>query len=172
MVRPKKDMMTAATSCAQGGCSEGELIHIPDGSLGATLGAHSCRFDVILTAVLDIKSFLEPKFDALRIEMGLIRGDYNKLKELVDTTESTLASLGRSVTEASACINALQDEVASLRRRMDRQQGRSWRNIVQIVGLPKCAVYQHGGLHRRLGLHNQPVGKAPSSLSSAPHNAG
>ncbi|KAJ1186610.1 hypothetical protein NDU88_003391 [Pleurodeles waltl] len=75
--------------------------------LSATLVVHSCRFDEILAAVLGIKTTLEPKIDALRIDMGHMRDDHKKLKDRIEATESTLASPRPSVSDTTAHIRTL-----------------------------------------------------------------
>ncbi|KAJ1181782.1 hypothetical protein NDU88_006981 [Pleurodeles waltl] len=85
--------------------------------LAATLAVHSQRFDEILTAVLDIKTTLEPKIDTVVIDMGHMQEDHKKLKEHVDATEFTMAALRPTVLHATSHIRALQREVAQLRQR-------------------------------------------------------
>ncbi|KAJ1194798.1 hypothetical protein NDU88_004084 [Pleurodeles waltl] len=55
----------------------------------ATLAEHSQRFNKILSAVLDIKSTLQPKIDALLIDKHHMREDHKKLKERVEAAEAT-----------------------------------------------------------------------------------
>ncbi|KAJ1163227.1 hypothetical protein NDU88_003690 [Pleurodeles waltl] len=54
----------------------GEHRNSPDASLVVPLAEHSQRFNDILSAVLDIKTTLEPKIDTLRIDMGHLREDH------------------------------------------------------------------------------------------------
>ncbi|KAJ1127336.1 hypothetical protein NDU88_005739 [Pleurodeles waltl] len=54
--------------------NSGERRNSPDASLAATLAEHSQRFN-------DIKDTLEPKIEALCIDMGHLREDHKKLKD-------------------------------------------------------------------------------------------
>ncbi|KAJ1184626.1 hypothetical protein NDU88_001429 [Pleurodeles waltl] len=62
----------------QGGSKEGERQHPPDEPLGNNLSAESRRFNEILTAMVNIKTTLEPKINDLQIDMGLMREDHKK----------------------------------------------------------------------------------------------
>ncbi|KAJ1123301.1 hypothetical protein NDU88_001772 [Pleurodeles waltl] len=78
MKQDRAQLMVPGTS---GVATDGCLQLPTGGSLKSTLTAHSSRFDEILAAVFDIKAMLEPKIDALKIDMGLLREDHKKLKE-------------------------------------------------------------------------------------------
>ncbi|KAJ1189688.1 hypothetical protein NDU88_006430 [Pleurodeles waltl] len=58
----------------------------------------------------DIKSTLEPKIDALRIDIGHLREDRKKLKDRVETTEKTESEMHLKVADATTHINDLQKE--------------------------------------------------------------
>ncbi|KAJ1127335.1 hypothetical protein NDU88_005738 [Pleurodeles waltl] len=73
--------MTAVTSGAKRGGTEGKRLRPLDETLGNMLTAQSRRSDEILIALVDIKTTLEPKIETLQIEMGLMREDHKKLKE-------------------------------------------------------------------------------------------
>ncbi|KAJ1178120.1 hypothetical protein NDU88_003367 [Pleurodeles waltl] len=53
----------------------------PDLSVTAILAAHTHKFEDILNAVQSIKSTLEPKIDALCIDVGHLREEHKKLKD-------------------------------------------------------------------------------------------
>ncbi|KAJ1143660.1 hypothetical protein NDU88_009965 [Pleurodeles waltl] len=89
---------------------------ISNGSLTNMLIEHSPKFEELLTAVLDIKSTLGPKIDALRIDMGHARKDYKKLKEHVNNTESMLATFHPTVTDNGKHLQMLQNLVKFIRR--------------------------------------------------------
>ncbi|KAJ1195666.1 hypothetical protein NDU88_004934 [Pleurodeles waltl] len=56
----------------------GERKGSRDYSLAITLVEHTQKCKDILNAVLDIKTTLEPKIDALRIDIGHLREDHKK----------------------------------------------------------------------------------------------
>ncbi|KAJ1201096.1 hypothetical protein NDU88_004911 [Pleurodeles waltl] len=80
----------------------------PDALVATILAAHTQKFDDILNAVQSIKSTLEPKIDVLRIDMGHLRENHKKLKDLVATTESTVSELRPSLADATMHIKDLQ----------------------------------------------------------------
>ncbi|KAJ1185575.1 hypothetical protein NDU88_002367 [Pleurodeles waltl] len=61
-----------------------------DLSVSDILAAHTQKFDDILRAVQSIKSTLEPKIDALCIDMGHLREEHKKLKERVTSMEESV----------------------------------------------------------------------------------
>ncbi|KAJ1081915.1 hypothetical protein NDU88_002087 [Pleurodeles waltl] len=99
----------------------GERRNSTDTSLAATLAEHSQRFNDILSAVLDIKATLEPKVDALRIDMVHLREDHKKLKDRLEATENTVSDMPPSMTDATSQIRALQKEALHLR--VEDQEG-------------------------------------------------
>ncbi|KAJ1209425.1 hypothetical protein NDU88_004803 [Pleurodeles waltl] len=92
----------------------GEHRSPPNASLAATLAEHSQRFNDILSAVLDIKTTLEPKIDVLRMDMGHLQEDHKKLKEREEATETTVSDMRPSVADATSHSRALQKEVSQL----------------------------------------------------------
>ncbi|KAJ1096781.1 hypothetical protein NDU88_001912 [Pleurodeles waltl] len=101
------------------------------------MAMHSRRFDGILAAVLDIKNSLEPKIDALQIDVGLMRGDHKKIKERVEIIKSTVASNRPTVKDTEPQIQTLEPEVEELRKRIEDLEGRCRRNNVWLAELPE-----------------------------------
>ncbi|KAJ1176627.1 hypothetical protein NDU88_001898 [Pleurodeles waltl] len=93
-----------------------------DSSVTAILGAHTEKFDDILNAVQSIKSILEPKIDALHIDVGHLREEHKKLKDRVTTTEGTISELCPSLANATKHIKDLQKEVLHLCQRLEDQE--------------------------------------------------
>ncbi|KAJ1165565.1 hypothetical protein NDU88_005986 [Pleurodeles waltl] len=68
-----------------------EFSGVPqDLPVSAILAAHTQKFDDILSAIQSIKSTLEPKIDALCIDMGHLREEHKKLKDRVASAEVDL----------------------------------------------------------------------------------
>ncbi|KAJ1131530.1 hypothetical protein NDU88_009866 [Pleurodeles waltl] len=111
MGRNQTDRPVASGTRAQEEVVLGEHRSPPNATLAAALAEHSQRFNEILSAVLDIKTTLEPKIDALCIDMGHMREDHKKLKERVKATESTVSALRPTVADATSNIRALQKKV-------------------------------------------------------------
>ncbi|KAJ1201084.1 hypothetical protein NDU88_004900 [Pleurodeles waltl] len=65
----------------------------PDASLATILAEHTQKFNDILNAVQDIKCTLEPKNNALRIDIGHLRKYHKKLKDCVESTENTVSEM-------------------------------------------------------------------------------
>ncbi|KAJ1137952.1 hypothetical protein NDU88_004346 [Pleurodeles waltl] len=99
----------------------------PDSLVTAILGTHTHKFEDILNAVQSIKATLEPKIDALHIDVGHLREEHKKLKERVTSAEGTISELCSSLETATNHIKDLQKEVLHLRQRLEDQEGRSWR---------------------------------------------
>ncbi|KAJ1179269.1 hypothetical protein NDU88_004503 [Pleurodeles waltl] len=134
MVCTKQDSSLDVVPGTLSSSEVGDTMRPAGRSLENMLATHSCRFDEILLGVLDIKTSLEPKIDTLRIDMVLLREDHKKLKECIESTDSTLASFRPMVSDTSAHIKALEDEVDYLRKCADDQEGMSRHNSVYIVG--------------------------------------
>ncbi|KAJ1093484.1 hypothetical protein NDU88_006584 [Pleurodeles waltl] len=124
MGRTKTNKPGEASSGAQDKVALGERRNFLEASLAATLTEYTQRFNDILNAVLDIKTTLEHKIDALRINMGHLREDHKKLKERIEAAETTVSNMRLLVADATSHIKALQKEVIQLRQHVD-QEGRS-----------------------------------------------
>ncbi|KAJ1127742.1 hypothetical protein NDU88_006135 [Pleurodeles waltl] len=94
---------------------------LPDLSVTAILVVHTQKFKDILNAAQSINSTLEPKIDALRIDVGHLREEHKKLKDRVATTESTVSELRLSLATAPKHIKDLQKEVLHLHQRLEDQ---------------------------------------------------
>ncbi|KAJ1113366.1 hypothetical protein NDU88_001612 [Pleurodeles waltl] len=81
-----------------------------DLSVSAIIADHTQKFDNILNAVQSIKSTLEPKIDALFIDVGQLREEHKKLKDRVVTTEVAVSGLRPPPTNATQHIKELQKE--------------------------------------------------------------
>ncbi|KAJ1118383.1 hypothetical protein NDU88_006574 [Pleurodeles waltl] len=125
----KIDKPRAAGTGAQEVVALGEQRNSPDTLLVATLAEHTQKFHDIMNAVLDIKTTLEPKIDALRVDMGHLREYHKKLKGRVEATENTVSDMRPSVVDAASHISDLQKEETQLRQRenqdVSRQQPRA-----------------------------------------------
>ncbi|KAJ1102843.1 hypothetical protein NDU88_000284 [Pleurodeles waltl] len=71
------DKPGATGAGAQEEVTLGERRSSPDASLAATLAEHTQKFKDILNAVLDTRTTLEPKIDALQIDISHLREDHN-----------------------------------------------------------------------------------------------
>ncbi|KAJ1106181.1 hypothetical protein NDU88_003584 [Pleurodeles waltl] len=76
-------------------------------------------------AAVKPETTLEPKMDALRIDIGHLREEHKKLKERVNAPKNTVSDLHPSVADAASDISDLQKEVTRLRQRIEDQEGRS-----------------------------------------------
>ncbi|KAJ1138201.1 hypothetical protein NDU88_004592 [Pleurodeles waltl] len=88
----------------------------PDALVATILATLHKKFNDILNAVQNIKSTLEPKIDALRIDIGHLREDHKKLKDHVATTEKTVSELRLTMVDATRHLKDLQKDVLHLRQ--------------------------------------------------------
>ncbi|KAJ1139208.1 hypothetical protein NDU88_005583 [Pleurodeles waltl] len=87
-----------------------------DLSVQAILAAHTKKFDDILRAVQSIKSTLEPKIDALCIDMGHLRKEHKKLKERVTSMEGEVTEMRPPIATTTQHVRDLQRELQWLMR--------------------------------------------------------
>ncbi|KAJ1163532.1 hypothetical protein NDU88_003990 [Pleurodeles waltl] len=116
---------------------QGGLGIPPDSSVTAILGAHTQKFEDILTAVQKHKVHFGTKIDALHINVGHLREEHKKLKERVTSAEGTISVLFPSLESATKHIKDLQKAVLYLRQWLEDQEGKSRRNNIRVVGLPE-----------------------------------
>ncbi|KAJ1096935.1 hypothetical protein NDU88_002065 [Pleurodeles waltl] len=115
------------------------------------LAAHAQKFEDILNAVQSIKSTLEPKIDALHIDVGHLREEHNKLKDRTVTTESTVSELCPLLANPTKHIKDLQKEVLHLHQRLEDKERRSSRNNTCVS--PRVGV-EYATMEKFLGsLH-------------------
>ncbi|KAJ1206423.1 hypothetical protein NDU88_001828 [Pleurodeles waltl] len=81
-----------------------------DLSVPAILGAHTQKFDDILRALQSVKSTLEPKIDALCIDMGNLREEHKKLKKRVTSMEGGVAEMRPPIATTTQHVRDLQRE--------------------------------------------------------------
>ncbi|KAJ1081929.1 hypothetical protein NDU88_002101 [Pleurodeles waltl] len=105
--------------------------------LDAILHSHSSQFDKILQAILDTKTSLESRIDAVAQDVTIRRADHRKLSGKVGETESEMAALRPSVQDLRSQMKQLATEVATLQRRAEDTEGRSRRNSVLFMGFPE-----------------------------------
>ncbi|KAJ1150287.1 hypothetical protein NDU88_003082 [Pleurodeles waltl] len=114
MSRTKTDKPGVTRTGAQEEVMLGERRGSPDALLARTLAEHTQKYKDILNTVLDIKTTLEPKIDALQIDIGHLCEDHKKWKDCVEATENTVSDMRLTVVDATTHINDLQKEVSQL----------------------------------------------------------
>ncbi|KAJ1157255.1 hypothetical protein NDU88_009970 [Pleurodeles waltl] len=70
--------------------------------LDTTLKSHSAQFDRVLQAVLDTRTSLEARINAIGIEVNLRRVDHHNLPERVEGTENLFATFRHMVQDLQA----------------------------------------------------------------------
>ncbi|KAJ1093293.1 hypothetical protein NDU88_006398 [Pleurodeles waltl] len=176
MGRTKQERPTMGAPGTQGCGVTGELMRSLPEPLEVTLVEHSQRVDEILNAVLDIKTTLEPKIDALRIDMGHMREDHKKLKEQVEATEFTMASLRPMVSDATShirrckalcvrtCCHTLR--MISVRWSSFSLPGKYSEDIVKKISQSSIDI------HKFMYVEEDSRDKAKTSLAESPGGAG
>ncbi|KAJ1117307.1 hypothetical protein NDU88_005507 [Pleurodeles waltl] len=97
------------------------------------------KFMKPLTAVSSLKVLLEPKLEALKIDVGLIQEEHKKLKDRVEDVEIDLAEVSPLVVEHHQHIQSLKKKVTVFRATVDDAEYHSRRNNIRVVGLLECA---------------------------------
>ena len=67
--------------------------------LKSTLSKHSKQFEKILAAILDTKTMLETKIDAVTNDVNLLGADHHKLTDRVGEVESSLTTICPKVSD-------------------------------------------------------------------------
>ncbi|KAJ1121135.1 hypothetical protein NDU88_009263 [Pleurodeles waltl] len=109
----------------------------PDVLVMTILVEHTQTFNDILNAVQSIKSTLEPKDDALHIDLDHLSEDHKKLKDRVATTESTVSELHPRKTKGSLPDGARRSRAAPSKEEATKGRERPWAEVELRAGSPK-----------------------------------
>ncbi|KAJ1141822.1 hypothetical protein NDU88_008150 [Pleurodeles waltl] len=104
-----------------------------------TLHNHTSQFKKVPQAILDTKTTLETKIDAVTLDGNLLRTDHWVLVERVTETENDVAMLTPCVKALQENMTHLTTEVDELQRRAEDAEGRSRQNNIRLVGFPERA---------------------------------
>ncbi|KAJ1201266.1 hypothetical protein NDU88_005079 [Pleurodeles waltl] len=67
--------------------------------MDAKIHNHTSQFEKVLQAILDTKTSLETKIDAVTQDVNLLRADHGKLSERVAETETDVAGMRPTMKE-------------------------------------------------------------------------
>ncbi|KAJ1204818.1 hypothetical protein NDU88_000256 [Pleurodeles waltl] len=93
----------------------------------------------IMMAIKDLKGTLEPKLDAVTIDIALLRADYQKLSEKDTSTESTVSSLQNTTKPLEEKVDKLEKAHIQMEACLEDQEGRVCRNNIRIMWVPEKA---------------------------------
>ncbi|KAJ1198767.1 hypothetical protein NDU88_002606 [Pleurodeles waltl] len=96
-----------------------------------TLRTHSLQFDKLLQAIIDTKSSIEGKIDAVVMEVTLLRADHR------NNTELALKTVQPEVASMRTKIQQMEMELMQLQRIAEDAEGRYRRNIIRFLGIPE-----------------------------------
>ncbi|KAJ1179173.1 hypothetical protein NDU88_004409 [Pleurodeles waltl] len=136
MGRTKPDRLEMTGTGTQKKMGPGERGGSPDTLLATMLAEHTQKFNDILNAVQDIKSTLEPKTDALQIDIGHLHEDHKKLKDRVEAIENTVSEMRPTVADAATHINDLQKEAGPNREQAAKERAKAVAEMELRAGPP------------------------------------
>ncbi|KAJ1203818.1 hypothetical protein NDU88_007599 [Pleurodeles waltl] len=89
-----------------------------------------------MAAIQDLHGSLEPKLDAVTVDVNLLCTDLKKVKENVTNVETDIARLQSTSKRLENQVLFLTTEHEKVMARPEDQEGRAWRNIIRVVGVP------------------------------------
>ncbi|KAJ1105881.1 hypothetical protein NDU88_003285 [Pleurodeles waltl] len=127
-------MRAKSNSLKSSVAGSGEVSHSTDSSdttleslrhLETTLQTHSVKFDKVLQAILDTRTSLESRINAISIEVNLLHVDYRKLVGHVEEAEYILATMRPMVQDVHTRLQRIEEDMATLQRRAKDADGHS-----------------------------------------------
>ncbi|KAJ1185650.1 hypothetical protein NDU88_002440 [Pleurodeles waltl] len=97
---------------------------------------------VVLSAIQDLRGCLEPKLDAVTVDVTLFRADFKKVTEKVTTKESDFGHLQATSKRLEDQVQFLNKEYENVTARLEDQEGRARRNNIRVVRVPEEAEGQ------------------------------
>ncbi|KAJ1216326.1 hypothetical protein NDU88_003929 [Pleurodeles waltl] len=91
----------------------------------------------IMAAIHDLKGSLEPRLDAVVVDVTLLQADLKKVLEKVTTAETDIAHLQFTSKQLEDQVRFLTVEHKRLAARLEDQEGRVWRNNIRVTGVPE-----------------------------------
>ncbi|KAJ1142285.1 hypothetical protein NDU88_008612 [Pleurodeles waltl] len=92
----------------------------------------------IMVAIQDLKNSLEPKLDAVTVDVKLLRADFCKMSEKVTSAELHINLLQSTSKKLEDQFQYLTKQQALMAARLEDLEGRR-RNNIQVVGVPEGA---------------------------------
>ncbi|KAJ1155947.1 hypothetical protein NDU88_008672 [Pleurodeles waltl] len=93
----------------------------------------------IMAAIPDLHSSLEPKLDAVTVDVNLLFADLEKVTEKVINGETDIAQLQSTSRRIEDQVQFLTTEHEKIMARLEDQEGRAQRNNIRVVGVPERA---------------------------------
>ncbi|KAJ1200905.1 hypothetical protein NDU88_004726 [Pleurodeles waltl] len=105
------------------------------GSPSALLGESEHSLGELMAFIRDLKGTLEPKHDAVIVEVSLLRADLKKLSDKVTTVESNVAVLRFTNKQLEEQVQYLTKQIEMVTGKVEDQEGRALRNNIRGMGL-------------------------------------
>ncbi|KAJ1119212.1 hypothetical protein NDU88_007398 [Pleurodeles waltl] len=91
----------------------------------------------IMAAIQDMRGSLEPKLDAVTMDVTLLQADLKKVAAKVTNAEMGIARLQSTSKRHEDQILFLTAEHEKIVSRLEDQEGRAQRNNIRVVGVPE-----------------------------------
>ncbi|KAJ1158341.1 hypothetical protein NDU88_011032 [Pleurodeles waltl] len=111
-----------------------------------TIGTPEPSLNTIMAAISDLKQTLEPKLDAVTIDVSLLRLNLQKMADKVNKAETHIQALQSSSKRLEEHVQLLTKQRNIMEARLEDQEGRARRNNIRVVGVPERAEPQYRSL--------------------------
>ncbi|KAJ1160191.1 hypothetical protein NDU88_000693 [Pleurodeles waltl] len=112
---------------------------VTEGGEEETPAAVELSLGTIMASIWDLKNSLEPKLDAVTVDVNLLRDDLHKMSEKVKSGESYINLLHSTSKKLGEQVQYLTKQQKLMVARLEEQEGRARRNNIRVVGVPKGA---------------------------------
>ncbi|KAJ1190581.1 hypothetical protein NDU88_007319 [Pleurodeles waltl] len=89
-----------------------------------------------MDATRDLKSLLEPKLDAVTLNVNLLPADFRKMSYKLKTEEKHLHLLQSTTKTFEDQVQSTTKQQAQMAAQLEDQEGRVRRNNIRVVGVP------------------------------------
>ncbi|KAJ1090108.1 hypothetical protein NDU88_003246 [Pleurodeles waltl] len=93
----------------------------------------------IMAAIHDLQGSLEPRLEAVAVEVGLLSADLQKVSDKVLTAEPDIAWLQSTSKALEEQVWFLTAEHGRMAAHLEDQEVRVWRNNIRVIGMPEGA---------------------------------
>ncbi|KAJ1204115.1 hypothetical protein NDU88_007896 [Pleurodeles waltl] len=93
----------------------------------------------VMAAIHDLKGYLEPRLNAVAVDVGLLRADLQKVSEKISTAETDIAHLQSTSKALEEQVQFLMAEHGRMAARLEDQVEWARRNNIRVIRVPEGA---------------------------------